>query len=338
MKAVLIKEFNKDFAVEEVGVPGIADDEALIKVKASCLCAADLKLRDGRMPHLKLPHIPGHEVVGEVAEIGKAVKKVKAGDRVVVYMYSVCRDCYACRAGRENLCVNIVRMGFERGGGHAEYVAVPSSQLLPLPDVIPYEEAAAIPDAISTMLHAIRDIGEVKVNDTVVLLGVGGLGMQGIQLAHVSGARVISVARSDRKLHVAKELGSEWAFNGNDANLVANILDVTHGKGADVVLDLVGVQQTFQTSINALKKGGTYVLVGSTSPEITFPVGQVMFKEIAIRGALGMKKETVLDAIELCRLGKIKPYVTDRFPLDGINEAAGKVKEGKVLGRSVLIP
>jgi D-arabinose 1-dehydrogenase-like Zn-dependent alcohol dehydrogenase len=105
-----------------------------------------------------------------------------------------------------------------------------------------------------------------------------------------------------------------------------------------VVVDLVGVQQTFQTSVNALKKGGTYVLVGSTSPEITFPVGQVMFKEIAIRGALGMKKETVLDAIELCRLGKIKPFVTDRFNLEAINEAAKQVKEGKVVGRSVLIP
>ena len=338
MKAALIKEFNKDFAVEEVEIPIIRDNEALIKVKGSCFCAADIKLREGRMPHLKLPHIPGHEVAGEVVEIGRNVKNVKAGDRVVVYMYTVCGDCHACRAGRENLCVNIVRMGLERHGGHAEYVAVPERQLLILPDTISYEEGAAIPDAICTMLHAIRDVGEVRANDYVVLLGVGGLGMQGVQIARLCGARVISVARNEEKLKVAKELGSEWVFNGNDERLASKIVEVTHGKGADVVVDLVSVQQTFQTSINCLKKGGTHVLVGSTSTELTLPVGQVMFKEVAVKGALGMKKETVIDAIDLCKTGKIKPYVTDRFPLDAINEAAERFKEGKILGRSVLIP
>ena len=338
MKAALIKEFNKDFAIGEVDIPKIKDHEALVKVKASCLCAADVKIREGRMPALKLPHIPGHEIVGEVVEVGKTVKHLKPGDRVVAYMYTVCGDCHACRSGRENLCVNIVRLGFERPGGHAEYISVPERQLLILPDTISYEEGAAIPDAICTMLHAIRDTGEVKLNDHVVILGAGGLGMQGIQIARLCGGRVIAVARSEQKLEVSKQLGAEWAFSGNDVKLVDRILEVTQGKGADVVIDLVSIQQTYQTSATCLKKGGTYVLVGSGSPEITFMVGQVMFKEIAIKGSLGATKQTAIDAIDLVRKGLIKPFVTDRFPLDAINEAALRIKEGKIIGRSVIIP
>ncbi|MBW2208962.1 MAG: alcohol dehydrogenase catalytic domain-containing protein, partial [Deltaproteobacteria bacterium] len=263
MKAVMIKEFNKAFSIEEVSLPKFKNNEALIKVKASCLCSADIKIREGRMPSLPLPHIPGHEVVGEVAEVGSDVTHVQAGDRVVVYMYTVCGDCYACRSGSENLCVNLVRLGFERSGGHAEYVAVPERQLLLLPESISFEEGAAIPDAVSTSLHAIRDQGRVRVNDYVLLLGVGGLGMQGVQIARRSGGRVIAVARNEEKLTLAKKLGAEWAFSGNDENLVEKILEVSSGRGADVVIDFVSTQQTFQTAANCVKKGGTIVVVGS---------------------------------------------------------------------------
>jgi alcohol dehydrogenase, propanol-preferring len=338
MKAVLIKEFKKDFAVEEVPVPVLGPGDALIRVKATCLCAADDKIRSGKMPTLKLPHIPGHEVAGEVVETGKEVKGVKAGDRAVVYMYTVCGDCPACRKGRENLCHRISRMGFDRPGGHAEYVAVPERQLIPLPDNIPYEEAAAIPDAVSTMLHAVREQGDVRANDTVLLLGVGGLGMQGIQLATLAGGRVIAVARSEGKLELAKSLGAEWALNGSDPKLTEKILEITGGRGVDCVIDLVSTQETFQVAANSVAKGGNIVIVGSTGIEVTFSVGQVMFKEIAVKGSIGMTKQTVLDAVELCRAGRIKPVVTDRYPLEDINEAARRLGEGKVLGRSVLIP
>ena len=338
MKAVLIKEFNKDFVIEDVPMPKVGEHDALVKVKASCLCAADAKIRDGKMPTLTLPHIPGHEVVGEVVETGKRVHTVQAGDRVVVYMYTVCGDCYACRSGRENLCVNIVRLGFERPGGHAEYVAVPAQQLMHLPDAITFEQGAAIPDAVCTSLHAIRDQAEVRLNDYVVILGVGGLGMQAVQIAHLSGARVIAVARNEKKLAFAKGLGAEWTINGNDERLAEKIVEVTEGRGADVVIDMVGTQQTFQSSANCLKKGGTTVIVGSGTPEIAFSVGQVMFKEIAIKGSLGMTKQTVIDAIDLCQSGRLTPVVTDRYPLEEINDAARSLSEGKVIGRSVLIP
>jgi alcohol dehydrogenase, propanol-preferring len=338
MKAVLIKEFKKNFSIEEVPVPIVGAGDVLVRVKASCLCAADTKIRSGKIPTLKLPHIPGHEVAGEVAEVGKGVKSAKPGDRVVVYMYTVCGDCPACRKGRENLCHRISRMGFDRPGGHAEYVAVPERQLIPLPENIPYEEAAAIPDAVSTMLHAVREQGDVRPNDYVLLLGVGGLGMQGIQLAALAGGRVIAVARSEKKLELARSLGAEWVVNGRDPKLVETILGITEGRGVDCVIDLVSTQETFQTAAGSVAKGGNIVIVGSTGIEVTFSVGQIMFKEIAVKGSIGMTKQTVLDAVDLCRSGRIKPVVTHRFPLEEINKAAAMLDCGEIAGRAVLIP
>jgi 2-desacetyl-2-hydroxyethyl bacteriochlorophyllide A dehydrogenase len=338
MKAALIKEFNKEFSIEEVKVPSIRDNEVLVRVKASGLCAADVKIRAGLLPSLKLPHIPGHEVVGEVAGIGRDVKRIKDGDRVVLYMYTVCGNCYACLAGRENLCTQIVRLGLERHGGHAEYVAVPERQILLLPENISYEEGAAIPDAVCTMLHAIRDRAQVKINDYVVILGIGGLGMQGIQIARLNGGRVIATARHEEKLKAAKEAGAEWVFSGDDTKLADKIMGVTNGRGADVVIDLVSKQETFQTASDCVKKGGRIVVVGSSSPEVTFRVGQVMFKEISIMGSLGLKKDTLIDAVDLVSSGLIKPIVTESYPLERINEAADRLSRGEVIGRSVIIP
>jgi 2-desacetyl-2-hydroxyethyl bacteriochlorophyllide A dehydrogenase len=338
MRAALIKEFNKEFSIEEVDVPGIKDNEVLVRVKASCLCAADVKIRAGALTTLKLPHIPGHEVVGEVAKIGKDVKRFKEGDRVVLYMYTVCGNCHACLAGRENLCTKIVRFGLERHGGHAEYVAVPERQVLLLPKNIPYKEGAAIPDAVCTMLHAIRDRAQVKINEYVLLLGIGGLGMQGVQIARLSGGRVIATARHEEKLKAAKAAGAEWVFSGNDAKLVDKVLKVTNGRGADVVIDLVSKQETFQTAADCVKKGGRIIVVGSFSPEVTFRVGQVTFKEISIMGSIGMKKDTMMDAVDLVGSGLIKPIVTESYPLEEINKAAERLSKGEVVGRSVIIP
>jgi propanol-preferring alcohol dehydrogenase len=229
-------------------------------------------------------------------------------------------------------------MGFERQGGHAEYVAVPERQLIKLPENISFEEGAAIPDAMSTMLHAVREQGSVKLNDYVVLLGVGGLGMQGIQIARMSGGRVIAVDTNEQKLEFAKAQGAEWVLDGKDGKLAEKIVELTGGRGADVVIDLVSTQATFQTSATCIKKGGTIVLVGTTGIEIIFSVGQVIFKEIAVKGALGMTKQTVLDVVDLCRSGRLKPVVTDRYSLEDINEAARQLSEGRVMARAVLIP
>jgi len=337
MKAALIKEFGADFVIEETARPQAGPGQALVRVKASCLCPGDLKIRAGRMPRLKLPHIPGHEVAGIVEEVGPGVETFKPGDRVVVYMYQVCGRCPACRQGRENTCANLVRTGMEKPGGHAEFVVVEKDQLLHLPESIPFREAAAIPDAVATSLHAVREMGRTRLNDYVLIYGVGGLGLHGVQLARLAGGRVIAVSRSQSKLDLAAECGAEWTVNGDDPHLADRIVSLTKGRGVDLVIDYVVNQATLEKALACLKKGGRIVNVGSSAPEISLPVGLAMFKEVALMGSLGMDKKCLTDAIELVEAGYLKPYVTETYALEEINKAAERLEAGSVLGRSAIL-
>lgn len=337
MKAARIKEFGKDFTIEDVPVPVPGEGEVLIRVKATALCPGDLKIRAGRMPSLKLPHIPGHEVAGVVESVGGGVSACKAGDRAVIYMYQVCRSCPACRSGHENLCVALARMGFEVPGGHAEFVVVKEDQVIPLPDNIGFKEASAIPDAICTSLHAIKDQAAVKLADTVLVYGVGGLGMHGVQIAKAAGARVIAVARSADKLAQAKAFGADETVNAREQDVLQEVTRITGGRGVDAVIDYVVTQESFTISAAALRKGGVYALVGSTDPSIAIPVGMVMFKEIQIKGSLGMTKRNMLEAVDMVARGVLRPYVTEEYSLENLNVAAERLGESKVLGRSVVL-
>jgi len=337
MKAAFIKEFGKNFVIEEAPTPVPGPAEVLVRVKASALCPGDLKIRAGRMPHLKLPRIPGHEVAGVVESVGLGVTSCNPGDRVVVYMYELCKSCPACRSGRENLCADLVRMGFETQGGHAEFVIVKEDQIVFLPDSISFKDAAAIPDAISTSLHAIRDRAKVKLADTVIIYGVGGLGMHGVQIARLAGCRVIAVARSQDKLDKAREFGATDTVNAREQDVLQEVMRLTGNRGVDSVIDYVVNQESFTISANALKKGGVYALVGSTDVSLTIPVGQMMFKEITVKGSLGMTKQCVIDAVDLIDRGLIHPYVTEEYCLDDLNKAAERLGNSQVLGRSVIL-
>ncbi len=337
MKAALIKEFGADFCVEEVDSPQAGPGQALVRVQASCLCPGDLKIRAGRMPHLPLPHIPGHEVAGIVEETGPGVENFKSGDRVVVYMYQVCGRCPACRSGRENMCANLIRTGMEKPGGHAEFLVVEEDQLVGLPESIPFKEAAAIPDAVATSLHAVREMGQTRLNDYVLVYGIGGLGLHGVQLARLAGGRVIAVSRSRSKLDLAAQNGAEWALNGDDPDLVKQVMSLTKGRGVDLVIDYVVNQATLNNSLACLKKGGRVVNVGSSAAEISLPVGMAMFKEVDLTGSLGMDKKCLSDAIELTEAGYLSPLVTETYSLEDINKAAERLAAGAVLGRSAIL-
>ena len=337
MKAALIKKFGDPFVFEDVPDPVPASGEALVRVKASALCPGDLKIRAGRNPALKLPHIPGHEIAGVVESVGEGVSAHSPGDRVVVYMYDVCKSCPACRSGHENLCARLIRTGFECAGGHAELVTVKEDQLIPLPENISFKDAAAIPDAVCTSLHAIRDQAQVRLTDTVLVYGVGGLGLHGVQIARLAGCRVIATARSTDKLDKAREFGAAETVNAREKDLLQEVLRLTGGQGVDAVIDYVVSQESFNISAAALRKGGVYALVGSTDQNISIPVGQTMFKEINVKGSLGMTRQCVTDAVDLVRRGLITPCVTEQYPLTGLNEAAERLAAGKVLGRSVIV-
>ncbi len=162
---------------------------------------------------MTLPFIPGHELAGEVVETGVGVTGWKPGDHVVAAIDITCGVCRFCRTGRGNLCRSLKRIGFERNGSHAQFAAVPADNLFLVDKSLPFPKAAVIPDAVSCMYHAVKNQGQVRAGDRVLILGIGGLGLQGVQIAKFFGAEVFCTSRQDEKLKIAKEFGADHAIN-----------------------------------------------------------------------------------------------------------------------------
>jgi D-arabinose 1-dehydrogenase-like Zn-dependent alcohol dehydrogenase len=194
MKALVLKAV-KQASIQEVGQPVPGPGQVLVKVKASGLCTTDRDMISGHTPIARFPRILGHQGAGTVEALGKGVTGFEAGDRVVSSIDVVCGDCSSCRRGRSNLCRELKRIGFELDGTHAEYVVVPEANLVPLPAIIPFDQGSILADAVASMYHALVVRGRMKVGDRVVLLGIGGVSIHGIELARLSGAKVLVTSR-----------------------------------------------------------------------------------------------------------------------------------------------
>jgi propanol-preferring alcohol dehydrogenase len=176
-------------------IPRPGPGEVLVRVRASGLCGTDLHLLSGRQPLGELPRILGHELAGEVAELGHGVAGWQVGDRVTAAIDVTCGRCRHCRTGETQRCTAMQRIRFERDGGHAEYVTLPAANLVALPADLSYEGAAILPDAVACMYHSLIHQGGLGAGQRVLILGVGGLGIHGVQIARLSGAQVLATSR-----------------------------------------------------------------------------------------------------------------------------------------------
>ena len=195
MKALVLHEYNEELRLENVADPTLGPLDILLRVKACGVCGTDLKILSGKIPPpiVTLPHTPGHEIAGEVAEIGSAVRSVTVGERGLVYFYVGCKDCEMCRTGRENICFSIKRLGFELPGGFAEFVKLPAYNFCPVDEPISYPEMGILPDAVATSYHALKTMAGMKVGEDVMIMGVGGLGIHAVQIAKLMGAKVFAI-------------------------------------------------------------------------------------------------------------------------------------------------
>ena len=211
MRAAVLKAFHKPLVVEELPLPEPDPDEVLVKVMASGLCLTDVHIQEGIIKSVRLPYTPGHEMAGIVVKLGQNVqdKGLYIGQHVVCGIDITCGKCPLCRMGRENLCVNRIRIGFERDGSHREYAVVPYTNLFPIDERIPFDQAAVIPDAVACMLHGIKDQGKVTKGTRVLFHGTGALGLQGVQIAKWLGAEVYACARTQEKLDKALSFGAD---------------------------------------------------------------------------------------------------------------------------------
>ncbi|MDH3252321.1 MAG: zinc-binding dehydrogenase [Ignavibacteria bacterium] len=342
MKAAVYHGPNQPLKIDEWPTPTIHPHEVLVKVAACGVCHTDLHYLDhGVKTFKKPPLILGHEPSGIISQVGKEVRNLKEGDRVLLPAVLTCGSCEFCRSGRENICQTMTMFGNNIDGAYAEYVAAPGKDIFHLPDEIPLEEGSIIADAISTPYHAVKNRAEVKAGDSVVVFGCGGVGVNVVQLAAASGGIVIAVDVSEKKLEWARRLGATYAINPTNVENLGKEIKKLTGGGADIAIEAIGRAQTIETAFSTLRKGGRLVVVGYTNEEIKLSAAKMMYFEMEVRGSLGCRPVDYPKLIELCRIGKIKvkELVTQKFPLERINDAFDLLRNHDENAlRSVVVP
>ncbi len=340
MKAAVFHGPERGLKVEEIPVPKIGPEEALVKVAACGVCHTDLHYIEHGVPTFKKPPIVlGHEASGIVEEVGASVTNVKKGQRVLIPAVLTCGKCMFCRQGRENICAEMKMLGNHFDGAYAEYVAVAAKDLLDVPASIPLAEASIIADALSTPYHAVKNRAQVRPGDTVVVFGCGGVGINAVQLAALCGAYVIAVDVAERKLEWAAQLGAARTINATKVEKVSKEIKKITGGGADIVLEVIGNPRTFEEAFDSVRTGGRLVAVGYTNEAAAIVPGKIMFKEIEVIGSLGCRIVDYVPLIRMVEQGRIDltKLVTHRFPLAEIHRAFEVMHEGVSL-RSIVIP
>lgn len=339
MRAMVLKQFKSDLVLENVDLPKLGPHEVLIKVKACGMCRTDIKIKNGLMDPriIKLPHIMGHEIAGIVEEIGENVVNIKTGQRVVVYFYETCQSCRYCLEGKENLCSDIKRPGFEYDGGFAEYVKIPENNVVLIEDGISFEEAAVVPDAVATNYHALVKQSNMQPGETVLIAGVGGLGVHAIQIVKALGGRVIACDIDDKRLDTALKYGADAALSAMGNDLESKIKDLTGGYGADICLDLVGTPLGFNLFLKSTRKGGRYCLVGySPNHPLTIDTVSYHLNEYQLIGCRASTKQDLIDVLGLMKKGLIKSVIDEVYPLEDVNIGLANLEQGKILGRGIV--
>ncbi len=336
MRAVAITQYGTQLELIEVPVPEPRPDEVLIQVKASGLCSTDLHLLNGRQPLGNLPRILGHETAGIVVALGSDVRNWQVGDRVVVAIDVVCGECVHCRSGHTQRCQRKSRIGFESNGGHAEYVAVPAANLVLLPNNIDFKEASILPDALACMYHCLITQGKLRINNRLVILGIGGLGIHGVQIARLAGADVVATSRRSHRLEAAREFGA-IPVNPNETDLAKVIDDFTGGVGADVVADCIGTIASIQEGLSLLRPGGKLLVIAYIDEEFRVPSIPLFSLEKEIIGCRGSTKQELVEIVNLVAQEKLKSVIGAEYPLARIHQAVALLEAGDVLGRIVLV-
>ncbi len=320
MKAMLLTEY-KNLTVTEFPMPEVSANDVLVQVRACGICGSDIHGYDGSTGRRIPPLVMGHEAAGVITEIGSQVTSFKVGDRVTFDSTVSCGQCFFCRRGDINLCDNRMVLGvscgeYRRHGAFAEYVSVPQHICYLLPEELPFEHAAMI-EAVSIAVHAANRT-PVSLGDTAVVVGSGMIGLLVIQAMRLAGCgRIIAVDLAEDRLEKAKELGADIGLKGDAVDVPAEVRKLTSGRGADVVLEVVGIASTVNMAIACARKGGSVTLVGNLSPKVEMPLQAIVTRELTIHGTCGSRGEYPA-CIELLqrRAIRVDPLITATISLN----------------------
>lgn len=331
MKAAL-KTLDGQFEVKEVKVPEIQQpDWVMAKVKVSGICGTDLRHWKVEEPELECK-IMGHELSGEVVEVGPAVTNVKPGDRVVIETLLGDDTCEWCNIQHYNLCPNLYPVRMKTlSQSFAQYVAGPSKKFYKLPDNVSFEEAALL-DTFSVCMHAIQLSG-IKLNDKVVVIGAGCIGLGQLQLAKICGADVLIIDKVDSALQVAKELGADQAVNTEKEDAYQKVMEFTGKRGADLIFECAGgsaMPGTLPQAVSFSRIGGKVVIVGGFEKDqktIEMDWSRIQMSEIKLVPSASYSFWDIYPemqiSLDLLAKGKLnaKKMITHSFQLEKINEA-----------------
>ncbi len=311
MKAAVYGEFKGPIATTEVAEPQASPTGVVLAVKACGICRSDWHGWMGNDPAIKLAHVPGHELAGEVVAVGFQIKNFKVGDTVTLPFVCGCGTCEQCSAGNQQICDRQFQPGFTAWGGFAEYVAIEyaDTNLVRLPDEIDYVTAASLGCRFATSYRAVVDQGKVAPEQWVAVHGCGGVGLSAIMIAVACGARVIAVDIAEDKLQFASSLGAEVVIDSTYGNPVEAILDITEG-GAHISIDALGHPDILVNSISSLRKRGKHIQVGimESGQHLTpIPIDKVIGRELEITGSHGMQAHRYPEMLEMIRTGKLEP-------------------------------
>jgi propanol-preferring alcohol dehydrogenase len=338
MQAARIHE-DLTLRLDDVDTPKPGPGEVLVRIHAAGVCGTDLHILDGMIKPDPYPMILGHEAAGVVESAGDGVK-LQIGDRVAIYNKIFCGYCEQCLEGRQNICDEEPdQLGFNRDGGDAEYVVVPEKNAVPVPDGVDLATAAVLTCAGMTAMHATA-LSRLRIGDTAVVDGIGGVGILVTQAAAHAGARVIAVADSESKVQLARDHGASDGVVVDTAeaydDLAGRMRDLTGGRGADVFFELVGTTGSMAAGIRSLAKGGRFVSTGYTDQPIEIHPIELILSETSLVSTVAATPMDLRAALALAADGAMRVPLAGRFPLAGVEDALAALRQRGVLGRQVL--
>ena len=340
MKAIRIHEFGGPEVLRYEDVPGPQprEDEILVRIKACALNHLDLWVRQG-LPGIKLPHILGSDIAGEIAEIGEYITGFKVGQRVLLAPMRFCNRCAKCMSGLQNECREFTVLGNQIDGGNCELIAVPAVNVMPIPDALDFNQAASVPLVFLTAWHMLVTRAKIRPGQTVLVLGGGsGVGIAAIQIAKLFNAHVITTAGDEAKLDKARELGVDHGINHYKQKISDEVRKITNRAGVDIVVEHVGVA-TWEESMKSLKPAGTIVTCGATTgPEVKFDLRFLFARQLSFLGSYMGTMGELHEVLSHVFSGRLKPVVDRTFPLSETRSAHEYMKAGKMFGKIVLNP
>ncbi len=340
MKAMVLEAPNTPFVFKQVPDPEAGPGEAVARVLA---CGSGLTIQHvkaGRMP-AKFPRIIGHEIGGEIVEVGGGVSGLAVGDAVTAYYYLNCGHCRWCLANLEPLCDNTGgNVGKNCDGGYAELIKLPAHLFIKLPDGLDYKarpaETAVISDAIATPLKVLKR-ARIRAGETVAVFGAGGgVGIHQVMMANWARTRVIAVEIKADKFDACRQAGADEVVDASSGNVAEALLDLTNGQGVDVTIDYVSVASTLEAGARALGKRGRLVTLGGAGGTFRADAMAMLLNEQDLLGSRYVTRSEIVDALDLVARGEIRPLVTDIRPLEQAEALHVALERGEVTGRAAL--